>query len=154
MVGVNHRVPQQQSGGVFVDGSGGAHVMGEQLREVDAPVEGLVGAAKGLVNGLVLGGAGSAVITAVDTPEGQKAGRAIIQNMKSSHLGAILGVALATSALSGFIRYSRAAKQNEWSRKHYGFLESQIDSRRLGQAQSFAQREDERKNDTQDRGIS
>ncbi|MEK6747319.1 MAG: hypothetical protein ABL867_01335 [Rickettsiales bacterium] len=140
---------QQQAGGIMLGGDGGVHVMGEQLREVDVPVETLVGASNGLIHGAGIGAAVSAAITFVETPHEENVGKNIIDKMKSSHLAPIVGAALAFSAISGFIRYSRASKQNEWSRKHYDFLQSKIDVAKENSPQespkSFAEREDKKK---------
>jgi|CXWL01.1.fsa_nt_gi hypothetical protein len=141
--------PQQQvTGGIMLGGDGaGVQVMGEQLREVDAPIEALVGAANGMIHGAGLGAAASAAITFAES--GELSGRQIINNLKSAHLGPIIGAALAFSAISGFVRYSRASKHNEWSQKHYDFLHSKIDAAKENKAttdspKSFAEREDKK----------
>lgn len=127
------------------DGAG-VHVMGEQLREVDAPIEALVGASNGLIHGAGLAAMGSAALTFVES--GGIDGKQILTKMTSTHLGGIIGTALGFAALSGFIRYSRAAKHNEWSKKHYEFLQSKIDSAKdhnHEEPKSFAQREDKKR---------
>lgn len=140
--------PEQQAGNVMFggDGASGVHVMGEQLREVDAPIEGLVGSGRGAINGALIGGAVSAAFTMAKT-EGQKTtAKMILNNITSSHLGGVLGAVAAGAAISGFIRYSRAQKQNEWSQKHYDFMNQQAASATNVEPQKpFAEREIERK---------
>ena len=136
--------PQQQAGGIMLGGDGaGVQVMGEQLREVDAPIEALVGASNGFVHGAGLGAAVSAALTFAE--HGHITGKNIIDKIKSDHLAPIVGAALAFSAISGFVRYSRASKHNEWSQKHYDFLHSKIDAAAKESPKSFAEREDKKK---------
>lgn len=146
MVIRRHELQQLGGGSIMMGGDGGVHVMGEQLREVDAPIEALVGAGNGFIHGAGLGAAVSAAVTFAES--GELSGRQIINNIKSTHLGGVLGAALAFSAISGFVRYSRAAKHNEWSQKHYDFLHTKIDATKENASESpksFAEREDKKK---------
>jgi hypothetical protein len=151
----NRNIPQQpQNGNMVVSDSGmGVHVMGEQLREVNAPIEGLVGAGRGAVNGAVLGVAASLARTYAAS-EGQGLNKKIaINNITSTHVGMIMGITAAFAALSGFIRYSRAAKHNEWSQKHYDFLNAKVATAASDAPQGFAEREEGRKASAENRQI-
>lgn len=145
---------QPQPGNMVVSDSGmGVHVMGEQLREVDAPIEGLVGAGRGAVNGAVLGVAASLARTYAATASTKDVfdKKLAINNITSTHVGMIMGITAAFAALSGFIRYSRAAKHNEWSQKHYDFLNAKAAS--ADTPKGFAEREDARKNEPENRQV-
>ncbi len=140
----NRNIPQQAQPGIAFGGDGsGVMVMGEQLREVNAPVEGIVGAAHSAVQGLLLSMIGSAAVTA-----SKSSGRTsipMIMEGARTHLGVILGVTAAASAIGGFVRYTRAAKHNEWSQKHYDFLREQNSQRQSEGSSSFSDREEGRK---------
>lgn len=142
--------PEQQASNVMFggDGAAGVHVMGEQLREVDAPIEGMVGAGRGAINGAVVGGAVSAAVT-MATSEGKTTFKEIMNKITSTHLGGVLGAVAAGAAISGFIRYSRAKKHNEWSQKHYDFMNQQAaTTTTTEQPKLFTDRENERKQTT------
>jgi hypothetical protein len=47
------------------------------------------------------------------------------KNWTGKHGLAILGATTALGAIGGIVRYSRAVKHNEWSDRHYAFLEQQ-----------------------------
>ncbi len=145
--GNRNSAQQPNAGGMVFGGDGaGVHVMGEQLREVDTPIEALVGAANGIVHGAGIGAAVSAALTWADTAHGEQvSGKQILNNIRSNHLGGIIGAALAFSAISGFVRYSRASKHNEWSQKHYDFLREQNSAEPAESPKSFSEREETRK---------
>lgn len=140
----NRNVPQQSQPGIAFGGDGsGVMVMGEQLREVNAPVEGIVGAGHSAVQGLILSMIGSAAVTA-----SKSSGRTsipMIMEGARTHMGVILGATAAASAIGGFVRYARAAKHNEWSQKHYDFLREQNAEKQQEDVRSFSGREEERK---------
>ena len=151
----NHNNNQPGTNFAFGGYGSGVLVMGEQLREVNAPVEGMQGAVQGLVNGLTLGVAGSAAVTFANSDKFEL--KQVFANAKSNHLGAILGAAAAMSALGAFFRYSNAEKHNEWSQKHYEFLREQATLSAGTQQQetpkNFAAREDAKKSSAVNKGV-
>ncbi|GEM_PF-3910127 len=135
------------TGGMFFGSDGaGVQVMGEQLREVDAPIEGLVGAAASGVSSAVIAGIGSSIVTIAHMPEEQElTSRALISGLKN-HTAGIIATILAGATIGGLVRYSRAAKHNEWSQKHYDFMHDQQELKHDKNPEtSFAEKEHERK---------
>ena len=138
---MSQRIPQQQSGqGVLMgggDNSGFAYVSGEQLRQVDTPIESLLGAASGAFVGSIGSSVLSAVVTMIDDgkniesiAKNASAGSIIneapsaLRNITGKHLPYVLAGATAMAGLGAAVRYSRASKHNEWSNRHYSFLEN------------------------------
>jgi len=133
-------IPTQGGGNNMIMGGGdGSYVSGEMLKQVDTPIESLLGAANGALSGLVVSGAISGLVS-FSKAEG-KSGllSSVAKNWTGSHKWPIIGATVALGALGGVVRYSRAVKHNEWSDKHYAFLEQQQSEKAAG----FAQRVDD-----------
>jgi hypothetical protein len=127
-------------GGMIMGGgesSGFSYVGGERLKQVDTPVETLLGAANGAVSGALVSGAVSLAVTA-----GKEGTHALLQkgmhNITGNHLLAVLAGTTALAGLGGLVRFSRARKHNEWSEKHYAFLEQQAAAREQGAAERIS----------------
>ncbi len=141
-----NKMPQGSGKNMFVgggDSSGFTHVEGDLLKQVDVPVETLLGAA----NGAVTGGIASSIVSALVTlGKGAKEKGVAFKNITGSHLVPVLAGTAAFAALGGLVRNARARKHNEWSDKHYAFL-AQDD------AKSHAEKIEEKRNaDAQDKG--
>jgi len=125
---------------VGADGGNGTFVSGEQLKQADVPVETLLGAANGALSGAIVSSAVSAAVTVAShnralSELGEPLGKMIIKNITSNHLIAVLSGTAAFAALGALVRHSRATKHNEWSERHYAYLEQQA-------GKSFTERED------------
>ncbi len=106
------------------DNAGFAYVSGEQLKQVDTPVETVLGAANGALMGAIVASVGSALVTAADHGKDKQA---ILKNLKGKHLLPILGASTAMAGFGALVRNSRAAKHNEWSERHYEFMDQSQD---------------------------
>jgi len=131
---MQRKTPAPQQGGSNVVMGGGenagfAYVSGEQLKQVDTPVETLLGAANGAVTGAVVGGIGSALVTAANYGKDKQA---IVKNLTGKHMLPILGASTAMAGLGALVRYSRATKHNEWSERHYNFMEQGQGNNEMG----------------------
>lgn len=128
------QMPMQQNSGMLLGGGEGAisHVEGMQLKQVDVPVETLLGFANGAVKGAMLGGVVS-VFASIAQSEGGLWMKQAMGNLTGRHLLPVLACTTALGGLGALVRYSRAAKHNEWSEKHYNYM---MQSRAQSQAQT------------------
>ncbi len=144
MVKPRQQAGQQGGGGIILGGGdGGSIVMGDELRELDVPSQALNGALSGSIMGAGIGAGISALMTvSKDLSEG---GQHVLQsgeygighalkNALGKHLGVVLGCTTVLAGVGAYTRYASAKKHNEWSERHYRFLEGQ-------QQQAFAERE-------------
>jgi len=115
--------PQNSNGGMILNADSGTVVAGEQLKQVDTPVETLMGAANGAVSGALVSGAVSAAVTIGKEGHGDLLQKAF-RNITGNHLVAVLAGTAAFAVLGGLVRYSRAKMHNQWSEKHYDYLEN------------------------------
>jgi hypothetical protein len=123
-------IPQQGGRGNMImggDTSGMAYVDGEMLKEVSVPVETLLGAANGALTGAVISSVVSGAVTLSQKPARGEFLSTAFSNIfkKDKHLIPVLIGASVLTAIGGIVRYSRAQKHNEWSERHYAFLEQQ-----------------------------
>lgn len=129
-----------QNGNMLI-GSGGdsaiSHVDGMQLKQVDVPVETVLGVASGALHGGILGALGSAVVTI-----GKEGSYDILENtsrnLTKSHLLPVLAVTTAMGVMGGLVRWSRARKHNEWSEQHYQFMAQKYETNQMRQQTSEA----------------
>ncbi len=128
----NIQQPGGRGGNVIMgggDSSGMAYVDAEMLKQVDVPVETLLGA----TNGAITGGILSAVVSGAVSFGKSKGGKGTflkeavkdITTAKGGHLIPVLIGTSVLTALGGIVRCSRAKKHNEWSDRHYAFLTQQ-----------------------------
>jgi hypothetical protein len=131
----NHIPAPNGRTGMIFGGGDGSYVSADMLKEVSIPTETLLGAANGALSGLVISGVVSAAISAGQ--HGAKTGmfQAVAKNWTGKHMLGIVAGTTALGAIGAIVRHSRAVKHNEWSEKHYAFLENQ-------QHAGFAERED------------
>ncbi len=133
----NQQPAPQQQGGFIVGGNEGSFVSGESLKQVDVPIETLLGVVNGSFKGALLSSAISAVVTAAQS---DKIDGEIWKEMAKGlgkHLPYIAAGTVAVGALGGIIRHSRASMHNKWSDQHYAYLQQQT-----SQHQSFSERID------------
>lgn len=122
------------NGGNF---AGSTFVQGEELKQVDAPIEGLMGAMSGGLGGAVVGGVVSAIISA-SSPEYRTGQIGPFDNM-GKHLPWILGATTAFALVGALTRYSRASKHNEWAKDMTDRMFSQ-QAELNGEKEGFASR--------------
>lgn len=121
------------------DNSGYSYVSGEHLKQVSVPVETLIGTANAALSGAVISSGISAAITAgSEFSKGSAAReipRQIFAKLTGTHLLGVLAGTGAIAMLGGLIRYSRAAKHNEWSDKYYELLSQEQTSQGASHAE-------------------
>jgi hypothetical protein len=140
---------ESENSGMLVNAGDGSFVAGERLKQVDVPVETLLGAANGAVSGAVVSGAISAAVT-VAKDGSKNILQNAFRNITGTHLIAVLAGTAAMAALGALVRYSRASKHNEWSERHYAFMEEKsrgpvshsdrVDARRDAEDEKGAER--------------
>ena len=149
------------------ESSGISYVGGERLKQLDVPIETLLGGANGAISGAALGAAGSAIVTLANrgkdiagVAEETSALKPMLQNITGKHLLPVLGTAAAFGAMGALIRFSQARRHNEWSERHYNFLERQaareynIRSNMQDHVGGFADREMARRDKPAEEGMT
>lgn len=118
-------IPVQGGNNMIMGGGDGSYVSGEMLKQVSTPVETLLGFANGALSGLVISGAASGLLSFAQSENKTGFLKSAAKNWTGAHKWPIIGATVALGALGAVVRHSRADKHNEWSDKHYAFLEQQ-----------------------------
>ena len=121
----NNNYHPPQGPGMIMGGGDGSYVSAEKLKQVDTPVETLVGVVNGVVTGGALSAGVSALVTAGGGQEPKELVKAITKNITHAHAWPIIGFTAIMGAMSGLVRFSRARMHNQWSDRHYDFLAQQ-----------------------------
>lgn len=118
--------PSNTGSNVIVGAGGeGTYVSGEMLKQVDTPVETLLGGANGALSGAVIAAGFSALATYLYEDSKHGIGKTMLKNVTGSHKWPVIAFTTAVASLGALVRFSRARNHNEWSDRHYSFLEQQ-----------------------------
>ncbi|MBA4275070.1 MAG: hypothetical protein C0436_05385, partial [Alphaproteobacteria bacterium] len=105
---MNRNTPHAANSNMILGGGDtGTFVAGDRLKQVDTPVETLLGAANGAVSGAMVSTAVSAAVT-LGKEGNQNLVQNIFRNVTGAHLLGVLGGTAAFAALGGIVRFSRA----------------------------------------------
>lgn len=125
----SHPAPHMGAQNSLMVGGGGdaSYVSADKLKQVNAPMQGLMGLLNGGISGLALSAGVSALATYGNLAAGQGLIKSTIQNIKGSHMLPVLATTTAIGLLGAAYRYTSASDHNKWSEDHYSFLEQQTE---------------------------
>lgn len=125
---VNRNVPPQNQSSFFMGGGGGgnnSYLDASQLKELDVPMETVIGGANGAIQGLLMSAIASAAISAITNKPGQKPGTTIVGNLKGGHLIPVAMGTVVFTALGAYVRNTKARLHNKWAEQQTSIMEQE-----------------------------
>lgn len=126
----SRNVPPQNQNVLMGGGGGGnnSYLDATQLKELDVPMETVIGGANGAIKGAMLSGAASVVFSALTKGAGERGGDAIMRNLKGPHQIPIAIAVVAFTTLGAYVRNTKARLHNKWADQQTAIMEQETKS--------------------------